>query len=59
MSISAVSGPTSSQYADTLRSAVATKAQAKPATPVDSDGDRDGSSPVNTSAVKGRLDVKM
>jgi hypothetical protein len=54
MSISAVSGPTSSQYADALRGAVATRAQAKPAAPVDSDGDRDGS-----SAVKGRLDVKM
>ena len=59
MSISALSGPMSSQYADTLRSAVATRAQAKPATPMDSDGDRDGSTTVSTIAAKGRLDVKM
>ena len=59
MSISAVSGPMSSQYADTLRSAVAARAQSKPATPMDSDGDRDGSTTVNTSAAKARLDVKM
>ena len=57
MSISAVGGPTSTQYADGLRNAVAARAAAKPAAPVDSDGDHDGSSAVSSTA--GRLDVKM
>ena len=58
MSISAVGGPTSAQYADGLRNAVATRAAAKPAAAVDSDGDHDGSSAVSSSTT-GRLDVKM
>ena len=53
MNVSAIHAVSSSQYADTIRAALAAKAQSRTAAPVDSDGDHDAS-----SAAGGRLDVK-